>query len=206
MSTWGDIFWDMALAPDVKIFAELVVFYFPYIVYSLSRLKSKTYFNPVSVAVRKTCAVQDFVCRNGQCLPKRWHCDGEPDCEDGSDESTDVCRKSNSVCIVPLLSLTLMCQQKLFWAVVKNGLISRPLNLSALKCKPQHKFQLKKLYNCSVYISQWVRFRATIRKKNCDQKLFSILCFFPLPITPSLLSHSHLLHFQMRHSADVPST
>lgn len=34
------------------------------------------------------------MCQNGQCVPKRWHCDGEPDCEDGSDESLDICRKS----------------------------------------------------------------------------------------------------------------
>lgn len=45
------------------------------------------------VSVKKTCAESDFVCDNGQCVPKRWHCDGEPDCEDGSDESLDICRK-----------------------------------------------------------------------------------------------------------------
>lgn len=44
-------------------------------------------------AVKKTCAEADFVCYNGQCIPKRWHCDGEPDCEDGSDESVDICRE-----------------------------------------------------------------------------------------------------------------
>lgn len=46
-----------------------------------------------AVSVQKTCAETDFVCRNGQCVPSRWQCDGEPDCEDGSDESLDVCRK-----------------------------------------------------------------------------------------------------------------
>lgn len=44
--------------------------------------------------VQKTCAEVDFVCNNGQCVPKRWHCDGEPDCEDGSDESIEICRES----------------------------------------------------------------------------------------------------------------
>lgn len=45
------------------------------------------------ISVQKTCAETDFVCQNGQCVPKRWHCDSEPDCEDGSDESLDICRK-----------------------------------------------------------------------------------------------------------------
>uniref|UniRef100_A0A8C1U7X5 Very low-density lipoprotein receptor n=1 Tax=Cyprinus carpio TaxID=7962 RepID=A0A8C1U7X5_CYPCA len=44
-----------------------------------------------NVSVRKTCAEVDFVCRSGQCIPKRWQCDGEPDCEDGSDESIEMC-------------------------------------------------------------------------------------------------------------------
>lgn len=47
----------------------------------------------LAVSVQKTCADSDFVCQNGQCVPKRWHCDGEPDCEDGSDESLDICCK-----------------------------------------------------------------------------------------------------------------
>lgn len=45
------------------------------------------------IPVKKTCAELDFVCHNGQCVPKRWHCDGEPDCEDGSDESLEICRE-----------------------------------------------------------------------------------------------------------------
>nr|6BYV_A Chain A, Very low-density lipoprotein receptor [Homo sapiens] len=39
----------------------------------------------------KTCAESDFVCNNGQCVPSRWKCDGDPDCEDGSDESPEQC-------------------------------------------------------------------------------------------------------------------
>lgn len=49
-------------------------------------------FSPIPVG--KTCDEVDFVCHNGQCVPKRWHCDGEPDCEDGSDESVEICRES----------------------------------------------------------------------------------------------------------------
>lgn len=61
--------------------------------YILSPLfnKSVSFLTPSSV--KKTCAEVDFVCHNGQCVPKRWHCDGEPDCEDGSDESIEICRK-----------------------------------------------------------------------------------------------------------------
>lgn len=46
-----------------------------------------------SLAVKKTCAESDFVCISGQCVPNRWQCDGDPDCEDGSDESAEQCRK-----------------------------------------------------------------------------------------------------------------
>ncbi|XP_032062699.1 very low-density lipoprotein receptor-like [Aythya fuligula] len=44
-----------------------------------------------SACVKKTCAESDFVCNSGQCVPNRWQCDGDPDCEDGSDESAELC-------------------------------------------------------------------------------------------------------------------
>ena len=30
-------------------------------------------------------------CRNGQCLPASWACDGDKDCSDDSDEEQSVC-------------------------------------------------------------------------------------------------------------------
>lgn len=62
----------------------------------------------LAVSVQKTCAETDFVCQNGQCVPKRWHCDGEPDCEDGSDESLDICRKY-AFLSAPLTLASLLC-------------------------------------------------------------------------------------------------
>uniref|UniRef100_A0A3B3ZJH4 Uncharacterized protein n=1 Tax=Periophthalmus magnuspinnatus TaxID=409849 RepID=A0A3B3ZJH4_9GOBI len=53
-------------------------------------------------AVHKTCADSDFVCQSGGCVPVRWQCDGEPDCEDGSDEAMDICRKCPLVHLNPL--------------------------------------------------------------------------------------------------------
>lgn len=44
-------------------------------------------------SVKKTCSASDFVCNSGQCIPNRWQCDGDPDCEDGSDESPELCRE-----------------------------------------------------------------------------------------------------------------
>eukprot|EP00095_Tigriopus_kingsejongensis_P002956 maker-scaffold243_size241480-snap-gene-1.20 protein:Tk02956 transcript:maker-scaffold243_size241480-snap-gene-1.20-mRNA-1 annotation:"lipophorin receptor" len=38
-----------------------------------------------------TCASTEFGCTSGKCVPRKWQCDGEPDCEDASDESPEVC-------------------------------------------------------------------------------------------------------------------
>ena len=38
------------------------------------------------------CADCDgFSCGSGECYPAEWECDLEPDCSDGSDESTSEC-------------------------------------------------------------------------------------------------------------------
>ncbi|XP_074648856.1 atrial natriuretic peptide-converting enzyme-like [Tubulanus polymorphus] len=38
--------------------------------------------------VQKACPEDHFKCDDGRCLPKRWRCDGNQDCEDNSDETT----------------------------------------------------------------------------------------------------------------------
>ncbi|KAK3574383.1 hypothetical protein QTP86_006157 [Hemibagrus guttatus] len=43
------------------------------------------------VEMKTTCSVEDFTCTNGQCVPARWKCDGEPECLDGSDEAESTC-------------------------------------------------------------------------------------------------------------------
>uniref|UniRef100_A0A673XLF5 Low density lipoprotein receptor-related protein 8, apolipoprotein e receptor n=1 Tax=Salmo trutta TaxID=8032 RepID=A0A673XLF5_SALTR len=47
----------------------------------------------VKWAAKKTCATTDFACENGQCVPQRWRCDGEPECADGSDEADATCSR-----------------------------------------------------------------------------------------------------------------
>uniref|UniRef100_A0A8C4S7B1 Low density lipoprotein receptor-related protein 8, apolipoprotein e receptor n=1 Tax=Erpetoichthys calabaricus TaxID=27687 RepID=A0A8C4S7B1_ERPCA len=42
---------------------------------------------------KMTCAPTDFACRNGQCVPARWRCDGEAECSDGSDEAETTCSR-----------------------------------------------------------------------------------------------------------------
>uniref|UniRef100_A0A8B9VCV0 EGF-like calcium-binding domain-containing protein n=1 Tax=Anas zonorhyncha TaxID=75864 RepID=A0A8B9VCV0_9AVES len=49
------------------------------------------YGSDESACVKKMCAESDFVCNSGQCVLNRWQCDGDPDCENGSDESAELC-------------------------------------------------------------------------------------------------------------------
>jgi len=66
-------------------------------------LNSKESKNDLSVLVSETrvCPNTDFHCDStGRCIPVTWACDGEEDCTDGLDESTDVgcLRRDTTVC------------------------------------------------------------------------------------------------------------
>lgn len=40
------------------------------------------------------CGEHSFKCKStGRCVSEAWHCDGDEDCPDGSDEDTELCRK-----------------------------------------------------------------------------------------------------------------
>ncbi|XP_071563204.1 low-density lipoprotein receptor isoform X6 [Temnothorax nylanderi] len=40
------------------------------------------------------CKDTEFKCSNGRCIPNIWHCDGDRDCPDGTDEDPAVCRST----------------------------------------------------------------------------------------------------------------
>uniref|UniRef100_A0A182PD51 Uncharacterized protein n=1 Tax=Anopheles epiroticus TaxID=199890 RepID=A0A182PD51_9DIPT len=44
-----------------------------------------------SVRKESSCPGDKFRCKNGRCILKRWQCDGERDCADGSDEDPQQC-------------------------------------------------------------------------------------------------------------------
>ena len=45
------------------------------------------------ISAAKTCNDHEFICDGGACIPKRWLCDGEPDCPVGDDENKTLCGK-----------------------------------------------------------------------------------------------------------------
>ena len=46
-----------------------------------------------------SCSETEFACSSGRCIPARWQCDREQDCDDGSDESEDICGKFNTIIV-----------------------------------------------------------------------------------------------------------
>ncbi|XP_034951000.1 very low-density lipoprotein receptor isoform X2 [Chelonus insularis] len=46
----------------------------------------------ISTDPQKVCPLRQFQCKNGNCLPMPWVCDGADDCKDNSDESPSICK------------------------------------------------------------------------------------------------------------------
>lgn len=46
------------------------------------------------------CTLRQHTCGNGKCVPLAWTCDGEDDCGDNTDESTELCK--NGKCLPTL--------------------------------------------------------------------------------------------------------
>ena len=45
------------------------------------------------ISAERTCSTTEFECSDKSCIPGRWHCDGDVDCTDGSDELPGKCSK-----------------------------------------------------------------------------------------------------------------
>ncbi|XP_061500681.1 low-density lipoprotein receptor isoform X4 [Anopheles gambiae] len=51
----------------------------------------RVFGKPSSSSEESSCPGDKFRCKNGRCILKRWQCDGERDCADGSDEDAQQC-------------------------------------------------------------------------------------------------------------------
>lgn len=108
----------------------------------------------LTISVRKTCAEVDYVCLSGQCIPKRWQCDGDPDCEDGSDESIEMCRESDLVFNTPYLfsGIMALCLLHELWVDCKSQVTFKAWPHNFLFIFNSSKSRLSQM---------WVIFRST---------------------------------------------
>lgn len=76
------------------------------------------YFNLSSILITENeCNQDQFRCNNGRCIPKRWQCDSEKDCSDGSDEDAIHCRKfivvTHFICFCHFIECLLNCFKRM---------------------------------------------------------------------------------------------
>ncbi|CAH8673765.1 unnamed protein product [Schistosoma haematobium] len=55
----------------------------------------------IDVYIRRRCPHDEFMCKDGTCLPERDFCNGRVDCSDGSDERPPYCREIVQVEVKP---------------------------------------------------------------------------------------------------------
>uniref|UniRef100_A0A671PIH0 Low-density lipoprotein receptor-related protein 8-like n=1 Tax=Sinocyclocheilus anshuiensis TaxID=1608454 RepID=A0A671PIH0_9TELE len=82
-----------------------------------------------------TCAPSEFACANGQCVPGRWWCDGEPECPDGSDEADATCRNIVDGCTWHSDSLFICNWAFLNQVFVFSSPDARSCSVGAFQCR-----------------------------------------------------------------------
>ena len=69
------------------------------------------------------CDDNQFLCANRKCIPNQWACNGQNDCGDQSDESSDICKGRIFFMIITIVLIEELSNDPNRWWLILNSMI-----------------------------------------------------------------------------------